>query len=181
MHRSSEFHRARQTPCRSVRLPGRTDPAGRPFLRSKTNSETCVTIRIRWQAPLIVGRRPRRRYDLCRKYRECRKILGDDGIACTWLSTRRAKERALSFLSLFRRQCPAAAGAGSIRRINGLPGLPEKRSGRDSVRGSARRLALPAMHTLPRREKSLSCALENAAHPASAPRNFGNRIHCSSA
>jgi hypothetical protein len=89
--------------------------------------------------------------------------------------------RALSFLSLFRRQCPAAADAGSNRRINGLPGFPKKRSERDPVRGSARRLALPVMHALPRREKSLSCALEIAAHPASAPRNFGNRIHCSSA
>jgi hypothetical protein len=96
-------------------------------------------------------------------------------------STRRAKERALSFLSLFMRQRPAAAGGGSIRRINGLPGLPEKRSEHDPVRGSARRIALPAMHALPRREKSLSCALAIAAHPAPAPRNFGNRIHCSSA
>jgi hypothetical protein len=75
MHRSSEFHRARQALCRSVRLPRRTDPAGLPFLRSKTNSETCVTIRIGRRAPSIVGRRPRQRYDLRRKYRECRKSL----------------------------------------------------------------------------------------------------------
>jgi hypothetical protein len=47
----------------------------------------------------------------------------------------------LSFLSLFMRQRPAAAGGGTIRRINGLPGLPEKRSERDPVRGSARRIA----------------------------------------
>jgi hypothetical protein len=40
---------------------------------------------------------------------------------------------------------------------------------------------LPAMHALPRREKSLSRALEIAAHPASTARNFGNHIHCSSA
>jgi hypothetical protein len=129
MHRSSEFHRARQAPCRSVRLPGRTDPAGPRFLRSKTNSETCVTIRIRQRTPFIVGRRPRHRYDLCRKYRECRKIPVD--------RTRHVKERALSFLSLFRRQCPAVAGAGSKRHINGLAGLPEKRSERDPVRRSA--------------------------------------------
>jgi hypothetical protein len=48
-------------------------------------------------------------------------------------STRRAKECALSLLSLFRRQCRAAAGAGRIRGVNGLPGFPEKRSERDPV------------------------------------------------
>jgi hypothetical protein len=58
----------------------------------------------------------------------------DDGVAGTPLSMRSPKERALSLLSLFRRQCPAAAGAESNGRINGLPGFPEKRSERNPVR-----------------------------------------------
>jgi hypothetical protein len=43
------------------------------------------------------------------------------------------RERALSFLSLFRRQGPAAASAGRIKRINGLPGFPEEQRERDPV------------------------------------------------
>jgi hypothetical protein len=39
----------------------------------------------------------------------------------------------LSFLSLFRRQDPAAAGAGMIRGTNGLPRFAEKRGERDPV------------------------------------------------
>jgi hypothetical protein len=59
------------------------------------------------------------------------------------LGFRRAapRKRALSFLSLFRRQRPAAAGAGRIKLINGLPGFAENHSERDPVRGSARRFA----------------------------------------
>jgi hypothetical protein len=52
-------------------------------------------------------------------------------------STRRAEERALSLLSLFRRQCPAVANAERIRGFNGLRGFPEKRSEHDPVRRSA--------------------------------------------
>ena len=103
------------------------------LLRLKTNSETCVTIRIRRQTPLIVGRRPRHRYELCRKYRECRKFPADANVACTRPSASRAEERALSFLSPFRRQGPAAASDGRIKLIKGLPGFAEKRGERDPV------------------------------------------------
>jgi hypothetical protein len=40
---------------------------------------------------------------------------------------------------------------------------------------------LPAKHALVSPKKSLSCALEIAAHPSSGRCNFGNRNHCSSA
>lgn len=45
-----------------------------------------------------------------------------------------AKERALSFVSLFSGQVPAALSGEKIRGINGLPGFPEKRCERDPVR-----------------------------------------------
>jgi hypothetical protein len=48
----------------------------------------------------------------------------------------RASSRiALSFLSVFSGQVQAAASAGRIRNINGLPGFSEKRSERDPVTG----------------------------------------------
>jgi hypothetical protein len=51
----------------------------------------------------------------------------------------RAEERALSFVSLFRRQRVAVASAGRIRDINGLRGFPETGSEHDPVRRSASR------------------------------------------
>jgi hypothetical protein len=75
MHRSSDTIAPGRKPGQPRRLSADGSRQSRqPFLHSKTNSETCVTVRIRWRAPLVVGRLPRHRYDLCRKYRECRKI-----------------------------------------------------------------------------------------------------------
>jgi hypothetical protein len=177
MHRSSESHCAWLTPCRSVRLPGRTDPAAPPaFPEVKTNSETSVTIRIRRRAPLIVGPLPRQRYELCRKYRECRKVPADDGVACTWPSRRRAEGArivvsvAVQATGLGRRRCRKEQ---RLQWLAGFPGEAHRTRSRSPF--SSWRIALP------RREQSLPCAWEIAAHPASAPRNFGNRIHCSSA
>jgi hypothetical protein len=61
-----------------------------------------------------------------------------DGNACTGLRAL-PRKRALSFLSLFRRQCPAAASAGTIQRTNGLPGFVEKYRERDPVHHSGER------------------------------------------
>jgi hypothetical protein len=135
MHRSSEFHRAQQTPCRPCPSARPAGPGRfrQPFLRLETNIETSVTVRICRQTPLMVGRHRG----------TATTSLGNIGNAAnspmnrTWPSMHRAKERALSFLSLFRRQCQAAATAGKIKRINGLPGFPEKRSERDHVCRSA--------------------------------------------
>ncbi|WP_218037678.1 hypothetical protein, partial [Reyranella soli] len=46
--------------------------------------------------------------------------VNNDGVACTWPSTSRAEERAVSFMSAFSGQCPAAADAERIKGINGL-------------------------------------------------------------
>jgi hypothetical protein len=76
MHRSSE-------------IPSRTADAVSACTAARPDEARPAGSR---RAPSIVGRLTRQRYDVCRKYRECRKVPGDDGIACTWLSTRRAKE-----------------------------------------------------------------------------------------
>lgn len=80
----------------------------------------------------------RRRYDLCRKYREYRKFLIDDGSAGTWPSSPRAEERLLSLQSRFRRHRSAPANAGTSRRINGLQGFPKRRGERNPVCRSVR-------------------------------------------
>jgi hypothetical protein len=81
-------------PVRPNARSRRTDPAWPPALRSKTNSETSGTVRICRRAPLIVSHRPRQRYDLSRKYQECRKIPSCEGIACTWPFGARASRKA---------------------------------------------------------------------------------------
>ena len=136
MHRSSEFHRAGHS-CRPA-----GPAAGSPSPAAKINSETCVTIRIRRRAPLIVGRLPR----------HATTSVGNTGnagksqpmTALHALGSQRAAPR--NAHCRFCRCSGAAPGRRRCRkdpRINGLPGFSEKRSERDPVRGSARRIALP--------------------------------------
>ena len=114
MHRSSDDHRARQTPHEPVRLPGRMQSDGAcPHSRStsyppvalpKLGSAISVTVRIRRRVSSLGG-----------QIEEC----------------------ALSFLSLFRRHRLDIASAGNSRGGNDLREFPERCSERDPFARSA--------------------------------------------
>jgi hypothetical protein len=93
--------------------------------RSKTNSETCVTIRIRRRTPIDSGSASKAPLRPLSEIPEMPQ------------NQRAAPRSALSLLSLFMRQCPAIARAGRSRSFNGLRGFAERRGERDPICRSA--------------------------------------------